>query len=176
MEPTNPYSSPQSNLFGGTAETSSEGVTQGVMLQLQKTKPWVRFMSVMMFVGAGFMLLAGIMMGALGATGAMKQAGAGSPFGNQFGGAAFGVGLAAVYALLAVLYIYPALKLWKYADRIRDLVNSRQVIDLEKALNEQRAFWKFVGVMIIAMFVIYFVIIVVAVGIGVGSAVKMAPH
>jgi disulfide bond formation protein DsbB len=29
--------------------------------------------------------------------------------------------------------------------------------DLEKALNEQRAFWKFLGVMMIVVFVLYFV-------------------
>ena len=60
METNNPYSSPQSNLFGGTDATSGDGVTQGVLLQLQKTKPWVRFMSVMMFVGAAFLVLAAV--------------------------------------------------------------------------------------------------------------------
>ena len=167
METNNPYSSPQSNLFGGTESAGGDGVTQGVLLQLQKTKPWVRFMSVMMFIGAAFMLLAGVMMGALGATGAMKQVG-----GSQAFNAGFGVGLAAVYALMAVLYIYPALKLWKYADRIRDLLNSRQILDLEKALNEQRAFWKFVGVMIIVMFVVYFVAAIIIAAVGIGAAVK----
>ena len=75
METNNPYTSPQSNLFGGTAATSSDGVTQGVLLQLQKTKPWVRFMSVMMFIGAGLMLMVGVVMGLAGGAGLMKQAG-----------------------------------------------------------------------------------------------------
>jgi Family of unknown function (DUF5362) len=167
METNNPYSSPQSNLFGGTAATSGDGVTQGVLLQLQKTKPWVRFFSVMMFIGAAFMLLAGVMMGVLGATGMMNQAGGGAAL-----GAGFGAGLAAVYAVMAVLYIYPALKLWKYADRIRDLLKNRLVLDLEKALNEQRAFWKFVGVMVIVVMVIYAVVIVVVGVVGVGAAMK----
>jgi Family of unknown function (DUF5362) len=150
METSNPYTSPQSNLFGGTAATSSDGVTQGVLLQLQKTKPWVRFMSVMMFIGAGLMLVVGLVMGIASSAGMMNQ-------GNKAMGAGLGVLMAAIYALFSVVYIYPALKLWKYADRIRDLLNSRQIIDLEKALNEQRAFWKFVGVMMIVIFVIYFV-------------------
>ena len=167
METNNPYSSPQSNLFGGAESAGGDGVTQGVLLQLQKTKPWVRFFSVMMFIGSAFMVLAAVMMGALGATGALKQAGGGAAF-----NAGFGIGMAALYALTAVLYIYPALKLWKYADRIRDLMNSRQVIDLEKALNEQRAFWKFVGVMIIVIFALYFVAAIVLAAVGIGVAAK----
>lgn len=164
METNNPYSSPQSNLFGGTAATSSDGVTQGVLLQLQKTKPWVRFMSVMMFIGAGLMLMVGVVMGLAGGAGLMTGQ-------NKALGAGVGMGIAVGYSLLAVLYIFPALKLWKYADRIRDLLNSRQIIDLEKALNEQRAFWKFVGVMMIVIFVIYFVAAIIgAVVIGIGAA------
>lgn len=165
METNNPYSSPESNLFGGTAATSSDGVTQGVILQLQKTKPWVRFMSVMMFIGAGFMVLAGLFMGLAGGASAMSGD-------NKALGAGLGVGIAAAYSLLAILYIFPALKLWKYADRIRDLMSSRQVLDLEKALNEQRAFWKFVGVMMIVVFVLYFVAAIVMVGVVGVSAAK----
>ena len=168
METNNPFNSPQSNLFGGNTGTTGDVVSQGVTLQLQKTKPWVRFMSVLMFIGAGLMLLGGIAMGVLGASGVMKQASGGSPAFN----AGFGAGIAAVYTFMAVLYIYPALKLWKYADRIRDLINSHQVLDLEKALNEQRAFWKFVGVMIIAVFVIYFVAAIIVAAVGIGAVVK----
>lgn len=171
MDTSNPYSSPQANLFSGSSVSSADMVTQGAMLQLKKTKPWVRFISVMMFIGAGFMLLLAVVMAVVGSAGMMQQAG--SPFGDKLSGTAFGVGMAALYGLFSVLYIYPALKLWKYADRIRDLCNSMNSIDLEKALNEQRAFWKFVGVMIITMFALYFVIIIVAMAIGVGAMMKV---
>lgn len=171
MDTNNPYSSPQANLFSGSTAGSADMVTQGAMLQLKKTKPWVRFISVLMFIGAGFMLLAAVAIGVAGGAGVLQQSG--SPFGDKLAGGAFGMVIAALYGFFAVLYIYPALKLWKYADRIRDLCNSMQTIDLEKALNEQRAFWKFIGVMIITMFILYFVIIIVAMAIGVGTVMKM---
>ena len=169
MDTNNPYSSPQSNLFSGSAATSAETVTQGVMLQLKKTRPWVRFMSVLMFVGAGLMLLVGLFVGLAGGVGAFSKA---NPEMSTAFRAGFGVGMAVVYGLLAALYIFPALKLWKYADRIRDLCNSMHTLDLEKALNEQRSFWKFVGVMALVMICIYVVAIGVGVAIGIGAAVK----
>ncbi len=166
MDSPNPYSSPQANLFGSSS--SGGGITPGVLLQLQKTKPWVRFFSVMMFLGAGFMILAAVVMGVMGAAfGSVALEGKGSPAMQ----AGFGVGLAAIYGVMAVLYIYPGIKLWKYADRIRDLQNSQDSAMLEAALNEQRAFWKYTGVMIIVMISLYIVgAMVAAIFVGITAA------
>lgn len=167
METPNPYTSPQANLFGSSS-SSGGAITPGVILQLQKTKPWVRFFSVMMFLGAAFMVLAALVMGVMGAAfGSAALEGKGSPAMQ----AGFGAGMAAIYGVMAVLYIYPGIKLWKYADRIRDLQNSADAAMLEAALNEQRAFWKYVGVMIIVMICLYAVaIVVMGVVVGVAAA------
>lgn len=161
-----PYSSP------GTHEpppgfSGSSSVSQGVLAQLAGTKPWVRFMSVLTFVGAGFMLLAALIMlvagGAIAAT--AKTGGAALPAGMM---SVFAV----LYALFAGVYIYPAMKLWKYANRIAGLLSSGAMMDLEGALNEQRLFWKFLGIMVIAMFVLYFVVMIAAVGFGAFGAMR----
>lgn len=137
------------------------------MRQLAGTKPWVRFISVLMFVGAGFMLLAALVMGLAGGTifSSMASTGSGPKFSGAMG-AGIGLGIALFYGLFALLYIYPALKLWKYANRIGDLASSGQTRDLEAALNEQRVFWKFVGIMILAVFALYGAIIVLMAVVG----------
>lgn len=161
-----PYSSPAA-FDSSSGFTSGTGVSQGVVRQLAGTKPWVRFMSVLMFLGAGFMLLLAIIMlvagGAMTAT--AKSGGAALPAGMM-------AGLAVLYAVLAGVYIYPALKLWKYASRIGALVTTGATMDLESALNEQRAFWKFIGIAMIAMFVLYIVVVIAAVGFGAFGAMK----
>lgn len=161
-----PYSSP-------TAHDSTPGfsagsaISQGVLAQLAGTKPWVRFMSVLMFIGAGFMLLAALFMLAMGGTMAAtaKTGGAALPAGMM-------TGIAVLYAVFAGVYIYPAMKLWKYASRIGNLLTTGAMMDLESALNEQRSFWKFLGIMVIAMFVLYFVVIIAAVGFGAMGAMR----
>lgn len=147
-----PYSSPSSSIQP-PAYTSDALVTQGVLQQLAGTKPWVRFMSVMMFVGAGLMLLGAV--GMLLAGGAMA---AGGKPGLLPAGAM--VGIVILYALLALVYIYPALKLWSYASKIGALLISGSSMDLEAALSQQRSFWKFLGIMMIAIFVLYILFII----------------
>lgn len=152
---SNPYSSPAANLFGSTSGTSTESVSAGVISQLKRTKPWVRFMSILMWIfvvlmllAAAAMLLGGQAMGAV-----MAQANPNMPAG-------FMTGIAVLYIFLAVLYMLPAIKIWKYGTSIGKLVRSGSNADLEEALNQQRGFWKFVGIMAIIMIVVYILFMV----------------
>jgi len=165
----NPYSTPVANLYGNASGTSDDAVSPGTIAALAGTKPWVRFMSVMMWIGAAIMLIAAAGMGILGAVGgpvktAIDQAGA-------FGGAPL-IAIAIIYGVLALLYVYPAVKLWSYATRIATLSTTRSVADLNMALNQQRQFWKFCGIMVIIMLCAYVVLIIGFVGFGAAAAMK----
>jgi len=112
------------------------------------------------------LLLALVMLVAGGSIAASAKAGGGAlPAGMM-------TGIAILYALLSVLYIYPALKLWKYATQIGALLISGSMMDLESALSQQRSFWKFVGMMVIAMFALYFVAVIIMVAVGGFAAMK----
>lgn len=170
--PTNPYSTPVANLYGSTTGGAADGVASSTIAMLAATKPWVRFMSVLMWIGVVFLLLGAVGMGAVSMMGLAKQA---KP--SPFGGAEFLV-LAVLYGIMAFVYIYPAIKLWKYANRIGSLGSSRSVADLDSALNEQRGFWKFIGVMTILMLSAYLVAIIGFVVFGATAAMKAGglPH
>lgn len=164
--PANPYSTPAANLYGSTSGGSAEAVSPSTIAQLSGTKPWVRFLSVLMWISAGLMLLVAAGMGVFSAMGASKSMPA-----SPFGGIQLTV-LAVIYGILAFVYIFPALKLWKYANRIGSLGATRSVADLDAALNEQRSFWKFIGVMAAILISIYLVVIIGAVAFGASAAMK----
>ncbi len=148
---------------------SQEAVSAAVIDQLLRTRGWVLFFSIMLWIGAVFLLVGGLIMIGVGLLG-----GAGSAMGEMsgMGGAEAGVmaGVAFVYLILAVFYIYPALKLGKFAARIRDLAAVPSEQNLVAALNEQRAFWKYVGIMVIVMIALYIVIFAVAMVVGIAGA------
>lgn len=164
---TDPYATPAMNL---PPTYSAEGaISQGVLAQLAGTKPWVRFFSVMMFIGAGLMLVVAAFMLLIGSVGTFAGQKNAMPAGAM-------MGIAIVYALLAFVYIYPALKLWKYASGIGDLLISGRMMDLESALSQQRSFWKFLGIMMIAIFVLYAVIFIGLLAFGGFAAMKAQGH
>jgi hypothetical protein len=137
-ESLNPYAAPASDRV---ISRSSGELPFDVMLELQNTRPWVLFIAVVMWIiGGGFVLL--MLFGLL--------------FGNSALGNSFDSGgLAKVFSYLIAIglgyiIIYPTLKLTRYALSIGRLAKSESFTDLTAALSEQRRFWRFQGIVLIA--------------------------
>jgi hypothetical protein len=171
MEP-NPYSAPSADPFGRINTSPGEAITEGILTQLKGTKGWVKLMAVMCFLGGGLMALGGLAVVAFGIFGGSILAASGMEGVDMasIGGAVGGVVIGALYALMGVLYFYPGFKLWGYASAIEDLLKDRMAVTLERALNEQRAFWKFLGVLVVVLICVYVLAIVGAVVVAVIAA------
>lgn len=142
----NPYSSPTTV----SADPTGAGpVTPGVIQALAATKPWVRLCSIIGFIGAGLMILFG---GFMLIGGGVMMAGGGDQ-GMPFAG--FPIVMALFYIVLALFYLFPSIKLWKYGSHILALMSSNSAADLEAALDSQRSFWKFVGILVLVMIALY---------------------
>lgn len=144
-------------------------VSQPVVDALVRTRGWVLFISVLLWLGVAGMLMGGVAMigiGLLGGTMADQvSAEMGEAMGAEGGWVVAAMGV--FYLVLAVFYIYPALKLGKYASCISSLRATPSQSNLAAALEQQRGFWKFFGVLMILFIALYFVIIFVAVIAGV---------
>ena len=144
--PANPYSTPVANLYGSTSGGVEDAVSPSTIAQLAGTKPWVRFMSVLMWLLSAVMVILTCVMIFISTTGAFKSGA------NAAYNAGFMIGTAVYYGVISFVVIYPALKLWKYANCIAKLMATRSVADLDAALTEQRRYWKFHGIMTIIGF------------------------
>ncbi|MEO5713332.1 MAG: DUF5362 family protein [Luteolibacter sp.] len=162
-----PYAPPSANVHPGSNAGNSQ-ISQAVLHQLAGTKPWVRFFSVIMFVGAGFMLLGAVGLLIAGSVLATSSS-------NPMFAGGMGFAIAGLYAVMSIVYIFPALKLWKYASHIGALLMTGSETDLVAALGQQRSFWKFVGILVLAMFALYFVAVIAMVVFG-GFAAMNARH
>jgi hypothetical protein len=157
---SNPYASPTANLYGSASGGAADAVSPSTIAQLAGTKPWVRFMSVLMWIAISLIIL-GII-----AVGVMMTMGASKAIGTQE------LIIIGVYGVLIFFYIYPAVKMWKFANRVKSLMETRSLADLDAALTEQRRLWKFVGILTIIMLCIYLVAIIGFVALGAGAALK----
>jgi hypothetical protein len=52
-----------------------------------------------------------------------------------------------LYPAIGLIYFFPAMYVRRFANRARDYAESGQLADLEAALDAQRSFWKFFGIM-----------------------------
>jgi len=118
---------------------------------LAATKPWVRFVSVMGFLGAISMAAYGVMAVFFGFIPGQQP--------GLTGFAAMTATLGVFYLVLAVVYAIPSMKLWKFASSIARLKISQSSADLESAIHQQRGFWKTAGILCIVTFISGFVMI-----------------
>jgi hypothetical protein len=159
MQEQNPYSTPGSNLSGQDSFAPGGGVTQGVVEQLAKTKGWTRFAGVLSMLTGGFLILA---------------CAAGSSVLNRTGNLqmpkryiAIGLGF---YLLAGGLYLVAGLKLSGFSSAIGRLIYSGKQGDLEDALDRQRSFWQFAGILSI-----FIGIILIMVMIGLAAQPRFQP-
>ncbi len=150
----NPYQSPEAATKSSDVGGSDASMTR-VADMLRQTKPWVRLISVLMLIGSAFMVFGGVAMMAMGAAGMPGMPGA---------------ILGLVYIVMAILYVVPAVYLWRYAGRIGSFLQQESIGSLASALEAQKSFWKFVGIVALIVLCIYAFIIVFAAIAGIASS------
>jgi hypothetical protein len=129
---------------------------------LRETKKWTYFLAIMGFIGAAFMLLAGIFMTIVFS---LIDVFANVPDKPDF---PFGL-LGLLYVVLAVVYFFPAYYLYKFSKEMGDALLARDETKLTSSIRYLKKHFKFVGIMVIAMIALYVVLIIVMVIVGIVS-------
>jgi len=150
----NPYASPRA---GGEVEPSEAGgITRGTRRALAETRPWVLFLSILGFIGAGLSALAGIswLFLAMAAIATIGAVGAILLF------------MALVTLGAAGLYGFASYHLFTYSGSIDRFLRSSAPGDLERAMMAQKSFWKLVGIVTAAILGLYLVLLMAMFAMG----------
>lgn len=151
MTTLDPYAAPAA-AGGGTF---APDVPQGAVEALRGTRPWVRLFSILGFLSAALMVVLGA---------AVMLGGGASLFGDfgeeaAPGGVLIGMGFA--YLLVGLLYFLPCLYLFRYASRITRITEGGGEVALVDALDQQRRFWRLIGIYTLVFLVLYGLLAVV---------------
>ncbi|BCR04702.1 hypothetical protein DESUT3_17710 [Desulfuromonas versatilis] len=140
------------------AEEAEDGAGQeGVILteviyqSMRQTRPWVRLIAILLFLGA--------VLGLLGSVAPLLAGLPGTP------GAPPYLLVFLAQAIFCLFYLVPAWYLFKYAKAIGALLAGGGTAELESALLSQKSFWKFSGIMALVGLVLALVGVVAAVAI-----------
>ena len=125
------------------AQVAASGRVPTILIaELTHTRPWVRFISIVMGIGCLLMILVGLVLAADGAS---------SSGYHLFGVGSYSLILTATCLLSTILILYPAVKLSNYAATIARLAQTHSPADLAVALTEQRRFWSFCGIVLLVL-------------------------
>ena len=143
-------------------------VSDSALGYLQATRPWVKFLAILGFVGIAFLVLCGLLFMCVWPLFPTRP-------GAQPLSGAFGVGLGIFYLLFAALYLMPCLFLYRYSKAIDAIPGTGQAA-LEEALKQQKSFWKFMGILMLIILCLYALIFVGSIAFGVMAGMSAAHH
>lgn len=121
---------------------------------LKETGKWASFLGILGFIGLAFFVIIALTVLAVG--GAMSSA-------MDSMGAFGGVGTTAIgiiYLLMALLYFFPVLYLYRFGSRIKNAFANNDTAMLTSAIENLKSHYKFVGILAIIMIAFYVLAIV----------------
>lgn len=126
------------------AEFKISGNTLGHM---SETAKWAHFLSIIGFIGIGLLFLVGIV--------AML---AGTSMGRDEGPALF-----FIYAIMGVLYFFPAYFLFLFATKFKEALKENDQSSVDVSIENLKNLFKFSGILTIVVLSIYILIFFVAI-------------
>ena len=137
------------------APPAPPAITPAMMGYLKQTKPWVRFLSIMGFIGTGLLFLVGLLL--------IFGAGILARFTSTAIGGLPLVLAGCLYAALGCVCFFPALYLFRFADAIQKALIRDQVGGMEEALKHQKSYWTFMGILVLIILIIQIVALMLVV-------------
>ncbi|MBN1520136.1 MAG: hypothetical protein JW923_08600 [Spirochaetales bacterium] len=147
----NPYQSPKAEASTVASMADSGAITGRMKDSISATAPWMRFLGIVGFVGAGIIALFGLFMmfGMMGSFAGMGALGA------------YGFVGGLIYIGIAVVAFFPARYMFRAGTGFRSYVLSQRSETLEGALANNKSFWKFTGIITIIYLALIPVMIIV---------------
>ena len=142
-------------------------ITEDIRSYLYDTAKWTKFLSIVGFVITALVAMMGFGAGAFVAV--LAKMSPGNPL------AAMGSGFLTVYFLvIALLYFYPSLLLFKHSNAANKAILYGDQDSLADAMVNLRSFFKFWGILMIVLISFYILTIILFIVAGLGSAAGAA--
>lgn len=121
---------------------------------LKETAKWAYFLSILGFIGIGFIIFAALFAGTLFSSMSKMNPAMGAM------GSSFGIVMAFVYFLIAVLYFFPVYYLNKFASNAKRAFKNNDSETLTTALEYLKSHYKYIGIMTLVVFSLYFLMFI----------------
>ena len=137
------------------------GVDPESKAHLAEVARWARFLAIVGFVMCGLIVLAGFFAGSLMSSMTSRYP---TGFGRAYRmNSSMSTMISVLYILFAILYFFPCLYLFRFANFMKAAIASEDQENLNKSFLNLKAMFKFVGILTIIIISLYVLAIIFAV-------------
>ena len=135
-----PYQSPENPSVPEKPLGTQAALTETMLRYLKEASPWLRFIGILGFIGCGFMVIGGII-------GAVVMF-AVSDLTDELSGV-FSLLIGLIYLPIGILFFFPSRFIYNFGAKIHNYQFTNSEEDLEIAFKNNKALWKFNGILYI---------------------------
>jgi hypothetical protein len=123
-----------------------------ILNNLNSTRKWTTFLSVLGFIFLGLLIVAGLTTSLFLTTFKTQEANLGIPESTMI----------IIFVVVGAIYFFPVFFLFRFSRKIRDAIQNLDSQKLLKGLNNLRLYFTYIGVMVIVVLSIYVVALIAA--------------
>ena len=127
------------------------GIDQSSRAHLSEAAKWAKFLAIVGFVMCGLIIVLSFFIGTLFST-SMSRYGDGAAFSSGFG-----IIMTIVYLSFGVLYFFPCLFLFRFANNMIVALNSNEQITLNRSFQNLKIMFRYVGILTIIVLALYII-------------------
>jgi hypothetical protein len=127
-------------------------VEQDTLAHLNTARKWAMFLAIMGFIFLGLAVIIGLLAGTFLTAFSTGQKGLGIPESMMF----------IPVILLGAIYFFPVLFLFRFSKYTLHAINTLDKMAFHKAIKNLKAYFAYIGILIIIIFTLYIVVLVVA--------------
>lgn len=131
---------------------------------LKETAKWAYFLSIIGFVGVGFMVLLAFFMGTIFS---VLSSSFGTGMNPMMG---FGAGFTILYLLIAVLYFFPIYYLFQFSSKLKKAFKFNDNEEITASFEFLKSHYKFMGILALIFVCFYGFVILMGLIVGIFSA------
>ena len=128
---------------------------------LNETARWGKFLAILGFIICGLIIIIGLFFGTIFSS-LVNRSPDLSYQGNMSSGS-FGALAAVFYIIIAVVYFFPCLFLYRFSTKMKTALNGNEQTDLTLAFQNLKSLFRYVGVITVIVLAIYLVLFLFAV-------------
>ena len=122
---------------------------------LRETAKWAQFLAIIGFIGIAFLVLFAFFAGTMMSTF--------SSLGNNPELGSMGGMITIIYLVIAVLYFFPVMYLYRFASRMKDALRMNSADTMTASFESLKSHYKFMGIFTIVILSIYLLIFLIAI-------------
>jgi hypothetical protein len=134
-------------------------LNETAVFYLSIIRKWTKFISVVMFIGIGLMLIAGIFMGFIMSMVGSMAAQAQMPLPGSF--------FTVIYIIMAVIYFFPVLYLYRFSEYLGNALLTGSTEELTNSLRYLKNHYNYIGVLLIISLALMVLVIIGAILAGI---------